>query len=231
MEGRGEVAGEIPADHCLVGVRDQPAELPGERLRGDVPQLVRGRLEQGWSAAPRHRRRRVNSWTFSGAMSPSQSSPSAPYGATPATDAAARQRPGQQRSAGQRVRAAAGPARGDEGPGAQVVKDRGDVGGRVRDQPAGLLGGPRRSRAGRTARSAGRGRSRRRSSGCRRRGRRECRMEHERQAVRGAEGQYLQRPAVLGRDGEPFSCHGPRVAGPPCADRTWAGGQAARASC
>ena len=36
-----------------------------------------------------------NSATFSGAMPPSQSSPSAVYGATPAMDPAARQRPGR----------------------------------------------------------------------------------------------------------------------------------------
>ena len=71
-----------------------------------------------------------------GAMPANQSRPSAPNGARPATLTTASDPAGQQRGAGQGVRAAAGVAHDREPVDAQRVGDRGDVGGGRRHVPA-----------------------------------------------------------------------------------------------
>ena len=143
---RGEVVGVRAGEHGPVRVRDEVAQHRGHLGAGDGTERRRLAVEElGQRGGPAHRGRELLDVLRAHARGEVQSRRVERGGPG---DRGGRQAPsGQQGGAGQRVRAAARPARRDERVQPERVEHVGDVGGHVRHPPSGprrgaLVAGP-----------------------------------------------------------------------------------------
>jgi hypothetical protein len=132
----GDVVGVGAGEYGLVGLDHQAAERLGHILAGHGAQ--RGRLaveEGGQLGLAAQRRAELRDVLRTHARHPVQAG--GQVGRDPGDRRRRQAAAGQGRGTGQRVRAAAGPARRDEAARAEVVQDRGGVLGRVHHPPSG----------------------------------------------------------------------------------------------